>query len=80
MEGNEEKNLLSLVRKEPGIRVRLLMTTGCIEYWLMLHYEYLALPIRTVADKERMLSKVVTKEPTYENGDMDTISRIAENF
>ena len=41
MEGNEEKNLLSLVRKKPG---------------------------------------VITKKPTYENGDMDAISRIAENF
>lgn len=52
----------------------------CIEYWLMLHYEYLAPTIRTVADKERMLSKVVTKEPTYKKGDMDAISRIAENY
>ena len=45
----------------------------------MLHYEYLAPTIRTVADKERILSKVVTKEPTYKKGDMDAISRIAEN-
>lgn len=56
------------------------MTTGCIEYLLMLHYEYLAPPIRTVADKERMLNRVVTKEPTYKKGDMDAISRIAENY
>ena len=46
----------------------------------MLHYEYLAPPIRTVADKERMLSKVVTKEPPYKKDDMDAISRIAENY
>lgn len=71
---------LRKLSKKPGIRVRLLMTTGCIEYWLMLHYEYLAPPIRTVADKERMLSKVVTKETTYKKGDMDAISRIAENY
>lgn len=32
------KRLRSL-RKRPGIKVRLLMTTGCIEYWLMLHYD-----------------------------------------
>lgn len=51
-----------------------------IEYWLMLHYEYLAPPIRTVADKERMLNRVITKEPTYKKGDMDAISRIAENY
>lgn len=71
---------LRKLRKKPGIRIRLLMTTGCIEYWLMLHYECLAPPIRTVAEKERMLSKVVTKEPTYKKGDMDAISRIAENY
>lgn len=27
-----------------------------------------------------MLSRVVTKEPTYKKGDMDAISRIAENY
>lgn len=27
-----------------------------------------------------MLSKVVTKEPTYKKGDIDAISRIAENY
>lgn len=46
----------------------------------MLHYEYLAPTIRTVADKERILSKVVTKEPPYKKDDMDAISRIAENY
>lgn len=71
---------LRKLRKKPGIRIRLLMTTGRIEYWLMLHYEYLAPPIRTVADKERMLSRVITKEPTYKKGDMDTILRIAKNY
>ena len=73
-------NRLRSLRKDPNIKVRLLMTTGCIEYWLMLHYEYLAPPIRTVADKERMLNRVITKEPTYKKGDMDAISRIAENY
>ena len=32
------KRLRSL-RKKPGIKVRLLMTTGCIENWLMLQYD-----------------------------------------
>ena len=30
---------LRRLRKKPQIRVRLLMTTGCIEYWLMLTYK-----------------------------------------
>ena len=42
------KRLRSL-RKKPGIKVRLLMTTGCIEYWLMLHYDMYAPSIQTVA-------------------------------
>ncbi len=31
---------LRKLRKKQGIRVRLLMTSGCIEYWFMLHYKY----------------------------------------
>ena len=31
---------LRSLRKKPGIKVRLLMTTGCVEYWLLLHYEF----------------------------------------
>lgn len=50
---------LRKLRKDPKIRVRLLMTTGCIEYWLMLHYRHLAPSLLTVPDKERMLAQVV---------------------
>lgn len=73
------KRLRSL-RKRPNIRVRLLMTTGCIEYWLMLHYEMSAPLIQTVAEKERMLDKLTAKEPTYKKGDYDAISKIAANY
>ena len=66
--------------KKPNIRVRLLMTTGCIEYWLMLHYEMSAPSIQTVADKERMLNKLTAKEPTYKKGDYNSISKIAANY
>ena len=31
-------------------------------------------------DEERMLSRVVTKELIYKKGNMDAISRIAENY
>lgn len=73
------KRLRSL-RKKPNIRVRLLMTTGCIEYWLMLHYEMLAPSIQTVTEKERMINKVIDKEPTYKKGDLGSISKIAANY
>lgn len=50
---------LRRLRKKPQIRVRLLMTTGCIEYWLMLHYRLFAPPVLTVPEKEQMLRQVI---------------------
>ena len=52
---------LRRLRKKPQIRVRLLMTTGCIEYWLMLHYRLFAPPVLTVPEKEQMLRQVIKK-------------------
>ena len=34
------------------------MTTGCLEYWLMLHYKLFAPPLTTVAEKNRMLEEI----------------------
>ena len=73
------KRLRSL-RKKPGIRVRLLMTTGCIEYWLMLHYEMYTPPIQTVAEKEHVMQRLLTKEPNYKKGDTDITARIAQRY
>lgn len=71
---------LRKLRKNPNIRVRLLMTTGCIEYWLLLHYYMLSPPILTVSDKERILAKVISEEPTYKKGDYDATAKIAINY
>ncbi len=71
---------LRKLRKDPNIRVRLLMTTGCIEYWLMLHYKMFAPPIVSVADKEKMLAEVIAREPLYVKGDFASTARIAENY
>ena len=71
---------LRKLRKNPNIRVRLLMTTGCIEYWLMLHFKMFAPPVLTVADKNRMLSEVIAAEPTYEKGNYTATARIAEQY
>jgi hypothetical protein len=73
------KRLRSL-RKKPEIRVRLLMTTGCIEYWLMLHYEMYAPPIQTVAEKEQVMRRLLAKEPSYRKGDVDITARIAQRY
>ncbi len=73
-------NGLRTLRKKNGIKVRLLMTTGCIEYWLLLHFRMLSPPISFVADKERMIVEVKHNEPAYKKGDHDATFRIAENY
>lgn len=73
------KRLRSL-RKKPEIRVRLLMTTGCVEYWYVLHYEMYTPPIQTVAEKERVMSKLLTKEPYYKKGDEAITAKIGQNY
>lgn len=71
---------LRSLRKKQRIKVRLLMTTGCIEYWLMLHYEYLAPTIQTTAQKEQIMARLLTKEPNYKKGDADITERIAQRY
>ena len=71
---------LRKLRKNPNIRVRLLMTTGCIEYWLMLHYKMYVPPLQTVAEKERVIAEIATKESTYAKGNQQAIFKIAENY
>ena len=73
------KRLRSL-RKRPGIKVRLLMTTGCIEYWLMLHYDMYAPSIQTVAEKQRVMDRLLAKEPNYRKGDAAVTAKIAQNY
>ena len=68
------------LRKKPQIRVRLLMTTGCIEYWLMLHYRLFAPPVLTVPEKEQMLRQVIKEEPTYKKGSYIATARIAQHY
>lgn len=71
---------ISKLRKKPNIKIRLLMTTGCIEYWLMLHYQLFAPSVQTEAEKERMLAAVKEKEPNYQKGNKEITARIAQNY
>ena len=71
---------LRRLRKKPNIKVRLLMTSGCIEYWLMLHYEMFAPHVQTEAEKKEMLTRLVRKEPTYQKGDFVSTAKIAEHY
>lgn len=71
---------LRRLRNKPGIKVRLLMTTACIEYWLMLHYKKYTPDIETVADKQRILHEVQSREKDYEKGDYSSTARIAKRY
>jgi len=68
------------LRKKPNIRVRLLMTTGCIEYWLMLHYKMFAPSVQTEAEKGAMIAAVKKWEPHYEKGNKEITAHIAKNY
>lgn len=71
-------NHLRRLRKKPNIRVRLLMTTACIEYWLLLHYEMTVPQIHTVAEKERIMKRLQNFAPAYVKGNQAETSKIAE--
>ena len=70
-------------RKKPGIRVRLLMTTGCLEYWLLLHFQKCQPRLQCKEERDRAeaeLNQICLKnwEKPYEKGDSDIIRRIFE--
>lgn len=68
------------LRKSPNIRVRLLMTSGCVEYWFQLHYEMAVPALHTVADKDNARHRVQQLVPGYEKGDPVTIGKIAPRW
>ena len=68
------------LRKKPNVQVRLLMTSGCVEYWFLLHYEMAVPALHTVADKDNARRRVQQLVPGYEKGDPATIRQIAANW
>ena len=73
-------NYLRKLRKKPNIRVRLLMTSGCVEYWFMLHFKDCAPPTQTDADKKKLVEDVKKIIPAYKKGDKDSIWKIASKY
>lgn len=73
------KELIAARRKNP-IEIRLLMTTGCIEYWFLLHYERTRPAIATRAEKERVLKAVQGIVHSYEKGNQEATDEIAANY
>ncbi|MDD6988358.1 RloB family protein [Ruminococcus sp.] len=77
------KCLKDIIKSRPRnnpLKIRLLMTTGCIEYWLLLHFKKTAPSIATSADKEKILNEVRKIEPTYIKGDYTSIENIAKHY
>ena len=73
--------MLRSLRKKPNVHVRLLMTTACIEYWLMLHYKMLVpTSLMSVEDKDRMRHQLMDIVPDYQKGDEMAIRRIAAEY
>ena len=68
------------LRKKPQIRIRLLMTTGCIEYWLMLHYRLFAPPVLSAPAEEQALRQGINEGPTYKKGNYIATARIAQHY
>ncbi len=56
------------------------MTTGCIEYWLMLHKKYYVPQLQTVADKERVIADLRLEEPLYKKGNKTITAKIAADY
>ena len=46
----------------------------------MLHYEMYAPPIQTVADKARVINRLLSKEPLYKKGDTAITAKIARAY
>lgn len=67
-------------RKQNPIKIRLLMTTCCVEYWFLLHYKKQAPALASPADKEKMLKELQKFVPTYQKGNDAATAEIAENY
>lgn len=71
---------LQKLRKKPNIKIRLLMTTACVEYWFLLHFQMAAPSLHTVSDKEHMLKELQKYVPAYKKGDETSIEKIASQY
>ena len=73
------KDIIAARGKNP-IPIRLLMTTGCVEYWFLLHYERVRPAIVNPADKARVLTTLQNHVPSYAKGDQNATTTIAQHY
>lgn len=74
------ENILAKRKNTAPLKVRLLMTTGCIEYWLLLHYEQTRPAIASPAEKEHILKEVKKHVPSYVKGNQGAMDLIANHY
>ena len=56
------------------------MTSACIEYWLLLHYELYSPPVQTVAEKKQIMNKLLKHEAHYKKGNGEITKKIAQHY
>lgn len=56
------------------------MTTGCVEYWFLLHYKKTCPSIQNVAEKENVMKMLLKECPGYIKGDSVMTWKIAEKM
>lgn len=74
------KDIIKSRKKSNPIKIRLLMTSCCLEYWLLLHFEQKAPAMVSAADKERILEEVKNRESSYRKGDYKATAKIAAKY
>ena len=77
---DEYFKFIKKIRRDTKCPVRLLMTSGCLEYWLLLHFIKCSPTIHAEPDKEKIIRALKTKEPTYKKGDACSTEKIAKNY
>lgn len=75
-----KKILKDLQEYNESMNIRLLMTSGCVEYWFLLHYKKKGSPVITESDKDRVINELKSLVPSYEKGDQKSTCQIAENY
>ena len=71
---------LSRNQKDKKIKIRLLMTKACVEYWFLLHYKKTNPDIETPEDKLRIFRMLKKYENDYEKGDKYSTYSIASKI
>lgn len=77
---NGLKNVVEKIHKRSrNIKIRILMTTGCIEYWFVLHFEQTQPAMDGLPFKEKMMKQLKKHVPQYTKAGVETIKAFADS-